>query len=134
MLPCVTQFFILFYICISSSFCQLKFCNWECLFVICLFRITNINIKAIKILKNFANLNHKYKRYFDGYILWHTPMMVWQLWCTDLIIESYGRFQFFFYLGFLSRTFTIHRTVGEGGGYLFNSSLPFPPALQTLIH
>ena len=31
---------------------------------------------------------------------------------------------FFFYLGFLSRTFTIHGTVGEGGGYLFNSSLP----------
>ena len=23
----------------------------------------------------------------------------------------------FFYLGFLSRTFTIHRTAGEGGGY-----------------
>ena len=26
---------------------------------------------------------------------------------------------FFFYLGFLSRTFTIHRTAGEGGGYFF---------------
>ena len=35
---------------------------------------------------------------------------------------------FFFYLGFLSRTFTIHGTAGEGGGYLFNSSLPLPPA------
>ena len=32
-------------------------------------------------------------------------------------------FFFFFYLGFLSRTFTIHGTAGEGGGYLFNSSL-----------
>ena len=32
--------------------------------------------------------------------------------------------QFFFYLGFLSRTFTIHKTAGEGGGYLFNSSVP----------
>ena len=30
----------------------------------------------------------------------------------------------FFCLSFLSRTFTIHRTVGEGGGYLFNSCLP----------
>ena len=39
---------------------------------------------------------------------------------------------FFFYLGFLSRTFTIHRTAGEGGGYLFNSSLPLSPASQTL--
>ena len=36
-------------------------------------------------------------------------------------------FFFFFYLGFLSRTFTIHGTAGEGGGYLFNSSLPLPP-------
>ena len=39
---------------------------------------------------------------------------------------------FFFYLGFLSRTFTIHRTVGEGGRYVFNSSLPLPPISQTL--
>ena len=41
---------------------------------------------------------------------------------------------FFFYLGFLSRTFTIHGTAGEGGGYLFNSSLPHPPASQTHRH
>ena len=43
-------------------------------------------------------------------------------------------FFFFFYLGFLSRTFTIHRTAGEGGGYFFNSSLPLRPASQTLRH
>ena len=41
---------------------------------------------------------------------------------------------FFFYLGFLSRTFTIHGTAGEGGGYLFSSSLSLPPASQTLRH
>ena len=41
---------------------------------------------------------------------------------------------FFFYLGFLSQTFTIQRKAGEGGGYLFNSSLPLPPASQTLRH
>ena len=41
---------------------------------------------------------------------------------------------FLFYLGFLSRTFTNHRTAGEGGGHFFNSSLPLPPALQTLRH
>ena len=40
----------------------------------------------------------------------------------------------FFYLGFLSRTFTIHGAAGEGGGYPFNSSLPLPPASQTLKH
>ena len=43
-------------------------------------------------------------------------------------------FFFFFCLGFLSRPFTNHRTAGEGGGYFFNSSLPLPPALQTLRH
>ena len=44
------------------------------------------------------------------------------------------KFFFFLYLGFLSRTFRIHGTAGEGGGYLFNSSLPLPPASQTLRH
>ena len=39
---------------------------------------------------------------------------------------------FFFYLGFLLRTFVNHRTAGEGGGHLFNSSLPVPPASDTL--
>ena len=39
-------------------------------------------------------------------------------------------FFFFFYLGFLSRTFTNHRTAGEVGGHFFNSSLPLPPASQ----
>ena len=41
---------------------------------------------------------------------------------------------FFFYVGFLSRTFTIPNAAGEGGGYLFNSSLPLPSASQTLRH
>ena len=35
----------------------------------------------------------------------------------------------FFYLGFLSRTFTIHRTARERGRYLSNFSLPLPLAL-----
>ena len=38
---------------------------------------------------------------------------------------------FFFYLGFLSRIFTIHMTSGEGGGYLFNSSSPLCRHLDT---
>ena len=41
---------------------------------------------------------------------------------------------FLFYSGFLSRTFTNHRTAGEGRGHFINSSLPFQPALQTLRH
>ena len=40
----------------------------------------------------------------------------------------------YFYLGFLSRTVTIHRTAGEGGGYFFESSLPLSPASQILRH
>ena len=45
-----------------------------------------------------------------------------------------SNFLFLFYLGFLSRTFTIHRTAGGAGGYLFNSSLPHPPTSRTLRH
>ena len=41
---------------------------------------------------------------------------------------------FFNFLGFLSRTFTIHRTAGEEGGYLFNFSRPLPPVSQALTH
>ena len=43
-------------------------------------------------------------------------------------------FPFFFYLGFLSRIFTIHGTAEERGGYLFISFLPLPLASQTLRH
>ena len=39
---------------------------------------------------------------------------------------------FFFCLSFLLRTFTNHRTVGEGERHFFNSSLPLPTASQTL--
>ena len=37
-------------------------------------------------------------------------------------------------LVFHSRTFSIHMAAEEGERYLFNSSLPFPPATQTLRH
>ena len=40
----------------------------------------------------------------------------------------------FFYLGFFSRTFTIHRTARERGRYLSNFSLPLPLASRTLRH
>ena len=41
---------------------------------------------------------------------------------------------YFFYLCFVSRTFTNHRTTGEGGGHSINSSLPLPSASKTLRH
>ena len=37
------------------------------------------------------------------------------------------RTNFFFYQGFLSRTFTIHRTAGERGGYSFTPLYRFYP-------
>ena len=40
----------------------------------------------------------------------------------------------FFYVNFLSQTFTNHRTPGEGGGHFINSSLPLPHASQTHRH
>ena len=49
------------------------------------------------------------------------------------IKNLYNNF-FFFYMGFLTQTFMIHRTAGEGGGYLFNSSIPLSPTSQTLRH
>ena len=45
-----------------------------------------------------------------------------------------GLLIFFFHMGLLSRTFTIHRTAGEGEGYLFNSTLPLLLVSQTLRH
>ena len=55
------------------------------------------------------------------------PLAHQKQWPTMRIINT-----FFFYLGFLSRPFTHHRTAGEGGGHFFNSSLQLPPASQTL--
>ena len=42
------------------------------------------------------------------------------------VIQTNQSTDFFFYLGFLSRTFTNHRTAGEEGGHFSNSSLPLP--------
>ena len=41
---------------------------------------------------------------------------------------------FFFLPGFFTQTFTNHRTAAEGGGHIFNSSLPLSPVSQTLRH
>ena len=41
---------------------------------------------------------------------------------------------FFFLIWVLSQTFMNHKTAGDGGGHFINSSLPLPPASQTLRH
>ena len=51
-----------------------------------------------------------------------------------LVSKNNPNIKFFSYVGFLSRTFTNHRTAGEGEGHFFNSLLPLPPASQTLGH
>ena len=52
--------------------------------------------------------------------------------CTATSLTFYSSVcVFFFFLGFLSRTFTFHRTAGKGEGYLFNSSVLLPPASRT---
>ena len=53
-----------------------------------------------------------------------------EIFTLDLLVQI----TVFFYLGFLSPTFTNHSTAGEGGGHFFHSSLPLPPASQTLRH
>ena len=50
----------------------------------------------------------------------------------SVLTRCKAEFAFFFYLGFLSRIFTIHRTAGEGRGYLFIVFLPLPLPSQTL--
>ena len=51
---------------------------------------------------------------------------------NTLLSQCFRRVKVIFsYLGFHSRTFTNHKTAGERGGYLFNSSLPLTPLSQT---
>ena len=46
----------------------------------------------------------------------------------------FQEFHFFFYLSFLCRPFTNHRTTAERGEPFFSSSLPLSPASETLRH
>ena len=62
------------------------------------------------------------------FVLRMTRRVHYLLYVTAMIIEL------FFYLGFLLRTFMIHRTSGEGKDYFLNSSLPIPPTSQTITH
>ena len=50
------------------------------------------------------------------------------------LLGKFTATSFFISVGwlFLSRTLTTHRTAGEGGGYLFNSSQPLSATSQTL--
>ena len=71
--------------------------------------------------------------HLDIYIyISHPPCFGVRSLVERVVFRSVYSFSFFFYMGFLSRTFTNHRNAGEWGGHFFISSLPLPPASQTL--
>ena len=78
-----------------------------------------------------------YEYYYFYSKTWHINSREWR--CdstlhystTCSLFKSMASF-FFYYLGFLSRTFPNHKTAGEWGGHFFHSSLPHPPTSQTI--
>ena len=75
-------------------------------------------------------------RYIEIRSVDNMQIVKWQMLeaCTLIFLPGQVCFFFFFYLGFLFQTFTIHRTAGEGWGYFFKSSLSLPSASQTFRH
>ena len=63
-----------------------------------------VKLKALNRIKAFATASEN-----------------WDIWPRMLKLDRIDIF--FFYFGFLPRTFTNHRTTGEGGGHFINSSL-----------
>ena len=52
----------------------------------------------------------------------------WEKSARCLLCSYQSSFLFFFYLGFLLRSFTTRRKARQGGGYLVNPSQPLSPA------
>ena len=78
-------------------------------------------------LKSRSRLCHSNLLIWIFQLLWQLTVKINKVWNLKSIKV------FFFYLGFLSWTFTIRRTAEEKGGYLFNSPLPLSPASQLNI-
>ena len=120
-----------------------KFCNyffeltlpWLILFYFFLcamiFRLNNLKLRYC--WKIFCNVYLYILCLFVGYEAIHIHVTTFSL-THSLVLTNHTKAynRFFFYLGFLSWTFTNHRSAGEGGGHFFISSLPLPPASQTL--
>ena len=75
----------------------------------------------------FHSLNHNYHSFIVKY---HLFLIVF----TKNAEKAKVMLFFFILSGFSSQPFTNHRTAEERGGNFFNSSLPLPPASQTLRH
>ena len=94
-----------------------------------------------ELLQNFAA---EHKSVFDAKRLWWIlfakivngfyPLTIFSRRLHHACLFVLACLFFFFCLGFLSRTFTNHRTAGEEGRCFFNTSLPLAPASQTLRH
>ena len=80
---------------------------------------------------NLLIKEHSWKNLVSDSVEWGSKKL-WKMTSAD--VNTDVKEQFFFCLGFLSRTFTNHRTAGEGAGHFINSSLPLSPASQTLRH
>ena len=114
---------------------------WNWLILFCMFYCSN-NILVFSILAPWLWTTKKH----ISLIIWCSP--VFRDVCnrilkgiaidrnidTKWVKSHYSEKGLFFYLGFVSRKFTNHRIAGKGGGHFFNSSLPLPPASQTLRH
>ena len=84
-------------------------------------RKTYDNIKDCFVHQTFTNYVHGYDRARKVHANGVT--------CARKFV--YGIFFFFF---FFTGPFTNHTTAGEGRGHFCNSSVPLPPASQTLRH
>ena len=101
----------------------------------------NIYVSAsVTLVNNFCFTKNLKNTYFSRLYLSTIVMLV--LWkfniisniCSNICNLTSAIMSSIFFLSFLSRTFTIHRTAGEEGGCFFKLSLPLPSVLQTLRH
>ena len=96
---------------------------------------TYIKSNSILIAKNLKPLEIFMMPMFNVYL----PLLLFYV-LTKFTSMNFMRIQsismnnFFFFLVFLSRTFTNQMTAGEGGGHFINLLLPLPPALWTFRH
>ena len=87
---------------------------------------------VVKLANCLAGVHSSIKKFCAGMKRCKKLLVFWSILSDSWMINDRWKTRYFFYLGFLSRTLTIHRTSGEGGSYLFNSSLPLSLASQTL--
>ena len=89
---------------------------------------------GLEILLTFLFLLNQNQWYVTNGYFFRLYLLQSFIWENIYIRATYLYLLFLLYLGFLSRTLTIHNTAVEGGGYQFNSFLPLPPSSKILRH